>query len=152
MSACVFIASDFPLKEYDPPQDYPIYINVDNGTIDDGDADDNYFLMPFPDVVDYTDKKYGVSLEWNYYTEKRAERIVEYIKNALQDTGAVELWRVWLTIYDEYECRPFIHRKTVSVNELSVEHIKEISCADIWNTPDKRYPDRPSFYCLSITR
>ncbi len=151
MSTCVFIASDFPLKEYAPPRDYPIYINVDNGTIDDGGADDNYFLFPFPDVVDYTDKKYGVSLEWRY-TDGRAKQIIDYIKNALQGTETVELWRAWLTIYDEYECRPFIHRKTVSFSELSAEHIKEINSADIWNTPDKRYPDRPSFYCLIITR
>ncbi len=107
--------------------------------------------MSFPDVVDYTDKKYGVSLEWRY-TDDRARRIIDYIKNVLQDTETVEFWRAWLTIYDEYECRPFIHRKTVSVSELNIEHIKKINSADIWNTPDKRYPDRPSFYCLTITR
>ncbi len=151
MSACVFIASDSPMKEYAPPQDYPIYIDVDNGTIDDGGTDDNYFLFPFPDVADYTDKKYGVSLEWRY-TDGRAERIIEYIKNVLQDTDSVELWRAWLTIYDEYECRAFIHRKTVSLSKLNTEHINEINSAAIWNTPDKRYPDRPSFYCLTITR
>lgn len=151
MSACVFIASDFPLKEFEPTCDYPIYIDVDNGTIDDGGADDNYFLMSFPDVVDYTDKKYGVSLECRY-TDDRARRIIDYIKNVLQDTETVEFWRAWLTIYDEYECRPFIHRKTVSVSELNIEHIKKINSADIWNTPDKRCPDRPSFYCLTITR
>jgi len=152
MSACVFIASDFPLAEYEPPQDYPVYIDVDNGTIDDGGADDNYFLMAFPDVVDYTDKKYGVSLEWHCYTDGRAKQIIDYIRNALQNTEAVELWRAWLAVYDEYEQRPFIHRKTVSIDELSAEHIKEISSAAIWNSPDKMLPDRPSFYCFTITR
>lgn len=40
-----------------------------NGQIYDGDADDNYFLLPFADVREYSDKKNGVYLEWNYYTE-----------------------------------------------------------------------------------
>ena len=54
--------------------------------------------------------------------------------------------------YYEFEGRPFIHRKAISVYELTTEHIKEIDHAVIWNTPDKMYPERPSFYCLTITR
>jgi len=50
MSVCTFIASDCPLKEAAPVQDYPLEINLDNGQIYDGDADDNYFLLPFADV------------------------------------------------------------------------------------------------------
>ena len=52
----------------------------------------------------------------------------------------------------EFEDRPFVHRKTISIEELTIEHIKEIDNAVIWNTPDKMYPERPSFYCLTITR
>lgn len=151
MSVCKFIASDMPLAEFAPSQDYPLHINVDNGTIYDGDADDNYFLQIFTEVEDYTDKKYGVSLEWNY-TDGRAEQIINYIKTALQKTDVIEFWHVWLMDYYELEDRPFIHRKTISVRELTTEHIKEIDNAEIWNTPDKMYPNRPSFYCLTITR
>lgn len=50
MSVCTFIASDFPLKEVSPVQDYPLEINLDDGQIYDGDADDNYSLLPFTDV------------------------------------------------------------------------------------------------------
>lgn len=39
MSACIFIASDMPLVEVAPFQKYPLQINLDNGTIDDGGAD-----------------------------------------------------------------------------------------------------------------
>ena len=46
MSVCTFIASDCPLKEAAPVQDYPLEINLDNGQIYDGDADDNYSLFP----------------------------------------------------------------------------------------------------------
>ena len=151
MSVCTFIASDILLAEHSPSKEYPLEINIDNGTIYDGGVEDNYFLSSFADVDIYTEKKYGVYLEWNY-TDGRAERIIEYIKNALQKTNTVELWRVWLNDYQEFEDRPFIHKKAISVNELTVKHIKELDSADIWNKPDKTYPDRPSFHCLTITR
>ncbi|MBQ2830171.1 MAG: hypothetical protein IJF15_04010, partial [Oscillospiraceae bacterium] len=64
----------------------------------------------------------------------------------------VELWRVWLADYYEYEDSPVVHRKTITADALTVEDIKEIEKADIWNTPDKIYPNRPSFYCLTIVR
>ena len=79
MSICRFIASDIPLTEFAPSQDYPVKIDIDKGIVDDGGADDNYFLIPFTDVKDYTVKNYGVFLEWNY-TDGRAKQIIEYIR------------------------------------------------------------------------
>ena len=151
MSVFKFIASNMLLTEFAPSQDYPLHIKIDNGTIYDGGADDNYHLLSFDNVKDYTDKDYGVYLEWNY-TDGRAKQIVEYIRTALQKADTIEFWSVWLMGYYEYEDRPYIHRKTISIGELTTEHIKEIDNADIWNTPDKMYPERPSFYCLTITR
>ncbi len=150
MSVCKFIASNSLLPEFASSQNYPLEINIDNGTINDGGADDNYFLISFENVKDYTNKTYGVYLEWNY-TDGRAKQIIEYIKVALQKADTVEFWHVWLDDY-EFENRPFVHQKTISVSELTTEHIKEIDNAVIWNTPDKTYPERPSFYCLTITR
>ena len=46
MSVCTFIASNFPLKEVALEKEY-----------------DNYYLLPFNGVSDYTDMKYGVYLE-----------------------------------------------------------------------------------------
>ncbi|MBO5291234.1 MAG: hypothetical protein J6A43_03695 [Clostridia bacterium] len=151
MSVCRFIASDSPLTEFAPSKDYHIEINIDNGTIYDGGADDNYFLKSFLSVEDYTDKKYGVYLEWEY-TDGRAKQIIEYIKSALQKSDNIEFWHVWLMDYYEFEDRPFIHRKTISIDELTAEHIKEINNAVTWNSPDKMYLERPSFYCLTVTR
>ncbi len=150
MSACRLIAAGIPLPEWAPSRDYPLEINLDEGAIHDGGADDNFFLHHFPYAEDYTNKKYGVSLEW-HYTEGRARQIIEYIKTALQHTDTVELWLVWLMDYYEFEERPFIHRQIVSLKELTTEHIKEIEQAEIWNTPDRMYPERPSFYCLTVT-
>ena len=45
MSVCTFIASDYPLQEAAPGQEYPFEINIDTGTIYDGGMDDNYFLF-----------------------------------------------------------------------------------------------------------
>ncbi len=151
MSACRIIASDMPLPEFAPLQEYPLEINIDKSTIYDGDADDNYFLNTFAKVRDYTEKKHGVSLEWQY-TEGRAKQIIKYIKSALLKSDSVEFWLVWLMDYYEFEDRPFIHKKTISIGELNTEHIKEINNAKIWNSPDKTYPNRPSFYCLTVTR
>ena len=150
MSVCTFIASDSPLAAYEPPTEYPVKIDMDSGTIDDGGADDNYYLRPFAEVGEYTDKKYGVCLEWND-TEGRARRIAEYIRKALRETDFVELWHIWLMEYYEFEDRPYVHRRTVSAAELTAGHIREIDGAEIWNKPDRMYPERPSFYCLRIT-
>lgn len=149
MSVCTFIASDSPLREVSPEKEYPLEINLDNGTINDGGADDNFYLLPFENVSDYTDKTYGVYLEWNY-TDGRAEQILKYIKEALKETDSVELWHVWLMDYYEYEDSPVIHKRTISIDEMTIQDIKAIDDADIWNKPDKQIPSRPSFYCLKI--
>ncbi len=151
MSACRFIASDASLPHFSPSKEYPMEINIDKGRINDGGADDNYFLSTFANVRDYTDKEYAVSLEWNY-TDGRAKQIIEYIRSALLKSDRVEFWLVWLMDSYEFEDRPFLHKKTVSINELTIGHIQEIDSAVIFNTPDKAYPERPSFYCLTVTR
>ncbi len=95
MSVCTFIASNSPLHEAAPQKEYPLFININDGTVYDGGADDNFFLHNFKDVQNYTDKKYGVWIEWNY-TYGWARKILEYIKNALEHDAAIEIWRVWL--------------------------------------------------------
>jgi len=151
MSVCTFIASNNPLREFKPSHDYPLEINIDKGIINDGGADDNYFLHKFNDVENYTEKKYGVWIEWDY-TDGRAKQILEYIKNALNHTDSIELWRVWLMFCYDYEEMPVIHKKTISVDELTIKHIEEIDKSEIWNKPDKSIPSRPSFYCLKIQK
>lgn len=151
MSVCTFIASNCPLKEVAPEKEYSIEINLDSGIIDDGGADDNFFLLRFNDVSDYTDMKYGVYLEWDY-TDGRAEQIIKYMRAALEETEQLEFWHVWLTDYYEYEDRPVMHKRNISIGEMTIQDIKEIDSADIWNKPDKQLPNRPSFYRLNITK
>ena len=151
MSSCTFIAANDPLETFKPSQDYPFHVNIDNGTIDDGGADDNYFLIDFKEVDLYTDKEYGVVLEWDY-TDGRANSIINYIKDVLQNTDSVELWHVWLMDIYDFENSPVIFSSTISIDDLTIEDIKEINESPIFDHPDERYPDRPSFYCLKIVR
>ncbi len=151
MSVCTFLASDHPLPEVSPSQEYPLCIDIDRGEVIDGDADDNYFLHWFCDTQQYTDKKYGVWLEWRY-TDGRARRLLDYIMENLRHTDCLEIWHVWLMDYYEFEERPFIHRTLVHAEELTTEDIREIDESEIWNRPDRNYPQRPSFYCLTVKR
>lgn len=149
MSQCVFIAADCPLPEVRPSQDYPHHFNVDTGVIYDSGADDDYSLLPFHQVDIYCTKKYGVELLLDRYTEGRAKQIIDYIKAALLHTDSVELWDVYLTQYWEFDDRPYIHKRTVRIDELTVNDIKEINEAENWNNKDK---NRPSFYCIEIIK
>ena len=117
-------------------------------------ADNQYMVFTGDSASVYkddTDKPYAVCLEW-HYTPGRAEQMIQYIKQTLQHTDAVEIWHVWLMDYWEFEERPVIHRKTVSIDTLTSAHIRELDDAEIWNTPDRQYPERPSFYCLTATK
>ena len=149
MSVCTFLAANYPMPEAAPKKEYPRYINVDEGTIFDGDADDNFFLHNFESAKDYTDKEYSVYLEWAYYTEGRARLLLDYIKDILENTDSVEIWHVWLMDYYEYHECPIINFKTIVFNELTVDCIKKIDNAGIWDNSDS---NRPSYYCLRVTK
>lgn len=151
MSVCTFIASDVPLTTVEPSKQYPLFIDVDHNTVWDGDADDNYFLLPFAELSDYTDKKYGVILEWRY-TEGRAKQVLFYIGKVLEKAENVEIWHVWLGDHYEYEDSPVLKKSFLSFKDLTVADLKEIDEADLWNHPDPHYPDRPSFYCLVVEK
>ncbi|HZK26903.1 MAG TPA: hypothetical protein VFD00_05100 [Thermoclostridium sp.] len=150
MSVCTFIVANCPLDEVKPSKEYPLMINVDTGSFFDGDADDNFTLYEFMEVTDYTDKTYGVYLEWAYYTEGRAKLILKYIEDALSRTDTVEVWHVWLNgDYYEYDERPIIYRKTLHIHEVVPEDIREIDNAEIWENANSI---RPIHYCLKILK
>lgn len=147
MSICTFLASNYPLPEAAPEREYPIHIDIDKGTVFDGDADDNFFLRAFPDIDLYSGMRYGVTLEWVYYTRGRAERILACIRQVLEHTDSVELWLAWLGSFREYDERPRIHRYHASIGELTPEDIGEFTEKPIWNS---REDLRPNFHCLNI--
>lgn len=145
MSVCTFIAANCPLPDVRPSKEYDVNFNIDTGVIDDGGADDHYYLYRFSGVRHYTDKENAVEIEMYVYTEARAKRIIDYIKDALEQTDTVEIWHVWLTDYDP----PKIKRQRVSIDELTPEDIHEISNAEIWMD---KYSDTPTWYCLEVVK
>ena len=149
MSHCIFIAADTPLPEVTPSQEYPLEIDLDTGTIFDGGADDNYFLLPFGEVDLYCEKEYGVYLELPQFSAGRVGQIIDYIKTALIQSDSVEIWNVWLSGCWEFDDRPHISKKTVPIDELTGDDIKEIVQAENWDNKDN---NRPWFYCLEITQ
>ena len=149
MSVCIFLAANYPLPDVSPEKEYPLHINIDTGEIYDGDADDNFFLHAFQDVKYYTDKKHGVELEWAYCTEGRVERIRKYVEKILEHTESVEIWRVWLRDYYEYDERPIITKKKFSLKELGVKEMEVLEATKIWRDDN---PERPHFTCLEIVR
>lgn len=145
MSVCTFIAADCPLPDVRPAKEYGVHINIDTGVIDDGGADDHFYLYQVSDVRHYTDKQNAVELEWAVYTEGRGQRIIDYIKAAMEQTETVEIWHVWLSDYDP----PKIKRKSIKVAELTPEDIHEIDEAVIWTD---KYSDTPTWYCLEVVK
>jgi len=151
LSVCTLIASDAPLQTVSPPCDYPLIINVDHQTIEDGEADDNFYLLHFNDSQCYINKKYAVYLEWPKYTAGRAAHLIEYISKALQNSKTIELWHIWLSDDFQFDNRPVIHDFEISIQDLTHEQLQWIDNAEIWNIPDHQNPNRPSFYRLTIT-
>ena len=150
MSACIFFASDAPLPEVFPPPEYDyLAINVDDGTIDDGGADDNFALRTYPYSFLYTDKAFAVCLDWAYYTEGRARQLIDYIGSALESAPCVELWHVWQGGFYLFDERPVVHRAAVRFDEFVVDDLRELGETDLWNNKET---NRLSFYCLTVTR
>lgn len=123
-------------------------VNVDLlGRVTDGGYDDDFALWPFEDLEDiYTQKQYKVSLEWPRYTQGRAGKIMEYIRENLRHTDEVELWRIWMGT-DE---TPSIRSVRVPVSKLTAQDIYEIDSRDLMEEA-KYFGGLPVQYRLVIT-
>ena len=147
MSVCIFIAADCELQvKLFSSDDH--FIEINEGTVFDGDKDDEYELYEFRDVASYSELHNGVELLWNYWTPGRAREIIEYIKTALEKCDAVELGKVWLMDYYDYDERPYYQRREISISELTSDDIKSITEADVWGKGEMR----PVYYSLRVHR
>ncbi|MCC5910565.1 MAG: hypothetical protein JJT76_09035 [Clostridiaceae bacterium] len=91
--------------------------------------------IPVGYLKKYTNKKYISSLTWRY-TDKRAEELLQYIKEQFRDVDEIELWDTWI---DEKIEEPII--RELNIQDLTVQLIKE--------SVGKGYYEKPS--CLKIT-
>ena len=129
MSYFTYIASDYPLPTVErPDREITIEIDTETGAAFDGDFDDDFALYPAECLSDVrTEKKYAVYLEWSYYTEGRANNMIEYIKENLKHTDEVELWHIWSGAGEIYS----VHTKHIAIDSLSPEMIRELDEREI---------------------
>lgn len=153
MSVCTFLAADCELPEKQRPENgFHIDFDPAAGTVFDGDRDDDYALFPFRDVGSYSELRYGAEIEWFYCTPGRAKEIVRYIKAALEQCGRVELWKVWLGGFYEYDERPSYRTRELSLRELTAGDVQELAESSLWEKGGKKGGKRPVFHCLTVVR
>ena len=128
--------------------DREVVFNIDTGEIDDGALDDDFALLSAEgcDSI-YTEKEYAVYLEWNYYTEGRAQRIIDYIKQILRHTDEVEIWRIRMGIHE----RPLIRTTTRSITQLTPQDIQRIDDCALLSELEEQY-GLPVQYRIVITK
>jgi hypothetical protein len=116
-----------------------IHIDTVHKTIDDGGHDDNFAIRPLEKTADiFSEKQYCVYLEWQF-TEGRANRIIEYLKEHLAHTDSVEIWHIWMGHHDEYDYPPRIRNSEISKDKLSADVLKEITALAVWQEPITHY-------------
>lgn len=115
--------------------DTNILIDTENGTIDDGGFDDDFeiYNMDRHYGPSETDKAFRVVIECTL-THGRAENILAYIRDLLQDTDEVELWSVWLGDYNQktawYEA---------NIDEFTPDDLLEIADLPVKEQPLKHH-------------
>jgi len=133
MSVCTFLASNLPLPR-----------------VERVEAEDvGLFPLRLPPLP--CELPYAAEVEAADH-HRAAAQLLEQIRAALGRSETVELWRAWLMDYYEFEERPYLHTGVRRFCDLTEEEIIALDTAEVWNKPDKAYPNRPSFYRLIITR
>ncbi|MBE6540864.1 MAG: hypothetical protein E7672_00230 [Ruminococcaceae bacterium] len=108
--------------------DRDIEFDLERGKIIDGGFDDDFSLFSADGMDDvYTEKKYTVELQWNCFTEGRAERVIEYIRENLRHTDEVEMWHIWMGIGE----MPIVRSKTVGISQLKPDDIRVLMESDL---------------------
>lgn len=112
MSLLEYIASDEPLEEMGEPNiEYEGHVCLTTFNKED-----------YYDEIG-TEKKYCAKIIWNY-SDEGARKIIEYIHEYVENTGNIEMWRVWLG----YDDNPTLPKKVLcKVKELTIEMIKSFS-------------------------
>lgn len=120
--------------------DREVRFDVENGTIADGNFDDDFAIWPVEKSVGMrTEKKYCAILEWNRCTTGRAGMLIDYLRKRLAETDEIELWNCWLD--DEPIHR--IRRAVIPIGELTADDIAELD-----NQPVSKSPLTDYCFCI----
>ncbi len=110
--------------------DREIKINPQTNEIEDGNFADDFAIYPFlPQEYFgiYTKKSFCAHLEWNRCTGERAENVIAYMREHMQKTDELEVWRVWL---DDTQM-PMLHEKKLLLSELTAVVLQGFAEADL---------------------
>ena len=146
----ILMAPDF---DRDKPEvilysDREVVFDIDRNEIRDGAFADDFALLQAEGIEDiYSEKKYKVYLEWNYYTEERADQVIEYIRDNLFHTEEVEIWRIWMGAVN----KPTIRSRRIPISELKGDDIRQMEEKDLLGESDELY-GLPVQYRLLITK
>lgn len=142
MSACTFLASDIPLNNYTYLYNKEIFIGKNNNI----EFYTNRYLSLFEkdNVIDYTNKKYGVEIQWDY-DEELGEKIIDYISDVLKETECIELWSIWNSDENPNDIKKF----NFSIKNITPDLLKMFELLEFWINPRT---NKPTFYCINITR
>ena len=120
MSCCTYIASDKPLSESD-------YLWPLSRGGEDICTEKVYVAQIIPDFDDLSG-------------------VLSYIQNHLKTAEELELWHIWQGV----ESEPVIRTQTVSVGELTADHILELQNRDVFATTTQY--EIPVQYRIVITK
>lgn len=163
MSSVFYMASDRPLKERPNPncktlsvnealamgmdvpgfllepgfdRDKPDVLLWSDDLDTQGKLDDDFAIYALDPSMDdiYTEKKYRAALQWDY-TEGRAKKVIQYIREHLEHTDELELWHVWVGL----DAFPKIRKCPISLDELISDDLKELSELEVWKEPVTHY-------------
>ena len=146
----ILLAPDFDRNKPDVIlySDREVVFDIDRNEIRDGGFADDFALLQAEGMEDiYSEKKYKVYLEWNYYTEERAGQVIEYIRDNLSHTDEVEIWRIWMGAAE----KPTIRSKKVPISKLRGEDIRKLEEKDLLGESDELY-GLPVQYRLLVTK
>lgn len=120
--------------------DREIFLRAD-GTMEDGNFPDDFAIFPMEKERSMQTKKpYCAQIQWRF-TKERAEGLIEYLKERLEETDTVELWTGWL---DGSAIHP-VRKKEISIHALTTTDIAALEEADTGTEPCIHF-------CLSIQK
>lgn len=125
-------------------------MEINEDGVFDGNSDDNFSLHTLDNTFDFCEKSHCLSIEWNYFTNGRALKIIDYVLELLLETDMVEIWNIWLDV--EF---PKIITTSININNLEVSHIENLLNSDLFDEKILSRYDQPYtgiFYCLKITK
>lgn len=123
--------------------DRDIHFNLDHGTVEDGGFDDDFSILPFPQSIStediHTGKKHQSIIEC-IWTTGRANAIISYLRDHLEDAGEAELWHIHMGSGE----KPKILRYQAHIDSFTAEDLMEIAGLTV-------YDKEVIHHCVTIT-